>query len=76
MHKRMTITLEESVYQGLIRIVAPRRRSQFIENAIRPLVSEEDIEADYAALAADERQNVEAREWMNGLIGDIPHESW
>jgi metal-responsive CopG/Arc/MetJ family transcriptional regulator len=76
MHHRMTITLEESVYQNLKRMVAPRHRSQFIEDAIRPLVSDAELEADYAALAADEKQNAEASEWMNGLIKDMPDETW
>jgi metal-responsive CopG/Arc/MetJ family transcriptional regulator len=75
-HHRMTITLEETVYRNLLRMVAPRRRSQFIEDAIRPLVSDDELEADYAALAADEKNNAEALEWMEGLIGDIPHETW
>ena len=72
MQHRMTITLDSEVYKGLQRYVAPRKRSQFIENAIRPLLnqSEADLEAGYAAMAADEEGEREALEWINGLIGD------
>ena len=72
MQHRMTITLDAEVYKGLQRYVAPRKRSQFIENAIRPLLnkSEADLEAGYAAMAANEEANAEALEWINGLIGD------
>jgi metal-responsive CopG/Arc/MetJ family transcriptional regulator len=62
MHHRMTITLEDSVYRNLLRTVAPRRRSQFIEDAIRPLVSEDELDADYAAMAADQEREAEAKE--------------
>ena len=72
MQHRMTITLDTEVYKGLQRYVAPRKRSQFIENAIRPLLnqSEADLEAGYAAMAADEQREREAHEWTEGLIGD------
>ena len=35
MHKRMTITLDEAVYEGLYRTVGKRRISQFIEDLVR-----------------------------------------
>jgi predicted CopG family antitoxin len=34
MHKRMTITLDEAVYEGLYRTVGKRRMSQFIEDLL------------------------------------------
>jgi len=34
------------------------------------------MEESYAAMAADEEREAEAREWINGVIGDIPHEPW
>ena len=36
MHKRMTITLDEAVYEGLYRTIGKRRMSQFIENLQHP----------------------------------------
>ena len=79
MQHRMTITLDTEVYKGLQRYVAPRKRSQFIENAIRPLLnqSEADLEAGYAAMAADEAENADARDWIDGLMGDcLDDEAW
>ena len=38
MHKRMSITLDEAVYEGLYRHVGKRRMSQFIEDLVRPYV--------------------------------------
>ena len=37
MHKRMTITLDEAVYEGLYRTIGKRRMSQFIEDLLRPM---------------------------------------
>ena len=34
MHKRMTITLDEVVYDGLYRTIGKRRMSQFIEDLV------------------------------------------
>ena len=36
MHKKMTITLDEEVYDGLWRTIGKRRMSQFIEDLLRP----------------------------------------
>ena len=38
MHRIMTITLDEAVYEGLYRTVGRRKMSQFIEDLLRPLV--------------------------------------
>ncbi len=72
----MTITIDEEVYRGLHRMVSPRRRSQFIEDAIRPLVSQEALEEGYRAMAANEEEEAEAREWMEGMVQDFNDEAW
>lgn len=38
MHKKMTITLDEAVYEGLWRTIGKRKMSQFIEDLLRPHV--------------------------------------
>jgi hypothetical protein len=54
MQKKLTITVDAAVYEGLYRTVGPRRISQFIEDLVRPHVLDEDLEAAYAQMAADE----------------------
>lgn len=71
MHKRMTITLDEAVYDGLYRRVGKRRMSQFIEDAIRPLVLDTTLDDGYRAMAADKDREAEATEWCNALSGDM-----
>jgi predicted CopG family antitoxin len=76
MQKKLTITIDEHVYEGLHSVIGPRKISRFIENLVRPHVTDEDLEAGYAAQAADERDEAEALEWIEGTSGDVGDESW
>jgi hypothetical protein len=69
-HKRMTITLDEAVYDGLYRNVGKRRMSQFIEDLVRPHVSGSALDAGYAQMACDTTRDAEAAEWINALSND------
>ena len=65
MHKRMTITLDEAVYDGLYRTIGKRRMSQFIEDLLRPHVMGSTLDAGYKAMAANQAREAEALEWSN-----------
>lgn len=71
MHKRMTITLDETVYDGLYRTVGKRRISQFIEDLLRPHVLDASLDEGYRAMAADKERETEALEWCNSLVRDM-----
>ncbi len=71
MHKRMTITLDEVVYEGLYRTVGKRRMSQFIEDLLRPHVVDTALDEGYRAMAADKAREAEAMEWCNSIAGDM-----
>jgi predicted CopG family antitoxin len=75
MHRKMTITLDEAVYEGLYRTVGKRRMSQFIEDLVRPHVLGASLDDGYRAMAADETREAEAQEWCNGLAGDMANET-
>ena len=70
MHKRMTITLDEDVYDGLYRTVGKRRISQFIEDVLRPHVAISALDEGYRAMADDADREVEASQWIEALAGD------
>ena len=70
MKRKLTITVSESVYQGLHRTVGKRRISQFIEKLALPYVVPLDIEAAYREMAADDARERDAMEWSEGLIAD------
>lgn len=75
MHRKMTITLDEAVYEGLYRTVGKRRMSQFIEDLVRPHVLDTALDEGYRAMAADPARETEAREWCDALAGDMADEA-
>lgn len=50
MHKRITVTLDEAVYEGLYWMVGRRRISQFIEDRVRPPVEGTSLDEGYRAV--------------------------
>ena len=75
MHKKMTITLDEAVYDGLWRTIGKRRMSQFIEDLLRPHVLTTTLDDGYKAMAADQEREAEAISWCNALAKDMTHEA-
>ncbi len=71
MSKRLTITLDADVYEGLHSIVGQDRISRFLDDLGRPHVVAQDVSAGYAAMAADEAREAEAEDWAEGLVGDV-----
>ena len=65
MHRKLTITLDDGVYQGLHRKVGRGQISQFIEALVRPHVVETDpLEALYREAAEDAELEAEALAWI------------
>ena len=71
MQKKLTITLDERVYEGLHKVVGRRRISRFIEGLVRPYVLRQDLEAAYQQMGQDEVREAEALEWSEATIGDV-----
>jgi len=71
MQKKLTITVDELVYDGLYRVVGPRQISKFIEELVRPHVLGRDLDDAYRQIAQDEQRESEALEWAEATIGDI-----
>lgn len=75
MQKKLTITLDERVYDGLHQIVGRRRISRFIQELVRPHVVDADLEQAYRLMAQDEQREKDALEWAEGTlegVGDEP----
>jgi len=75
MQRKLTITVDAAVYDGLYRTVGARRISQFIEDLVKPHVLDEDIFTAYAQMACDEAREADAEEWSNALIPDVSDEA-
>lgn len=74
MTKKLTITIDDEVYDGLYRHVGRRKISRFLENLARPHVVDADLEDAYRDMASDEAREAEADEWTEGLIDDVADE--
>lgn len=74
MQKKLTISIDEQVYEGLYKVAGRDGISQFIENLVRPYVIRDDLDAAYKQMAADEEREREALEWSEFLIGDVTDE--
>jgi len=74
MQKKLTITVDEKVYDGLYKRIGQRRISHFIEDLVRPHVLDKELELAYAQMAKDEKRETEASEWIEGVVGDVSDE--
>ena len=75
MQKKLTVTIDEEVYEGLREVIGPRKISRFIEDLVRPHVVKKDIYAAYEEMAADQLRESEALEWAEATIGDVNDEA-
>jgi hypothetical protein len=74
MQKKLTISVDAEVYEGLHTVIGRRRISRFLTELARPHVVGRDLRAGYAAMAADEARERDADAWVEGLIGDVADE--
>ena len=70
MHKKLTISIDEQVWDGLYTVVGKGAISQFIENLLRPHVIKDELDAAYKLMAEDEERETEALGWAEDLIGN------
>jgi predicted CopG family antitoxin len=75
MQKKLTITVDQRVYEGLHTVIGRRKISQFIESLVRPHVLGKDLEAAYEKMAQEEGREAEALEWAEATMGDVADEA-
>ena len=73
--KKLTITVDDDIYEGLYRKIGPRRISRFLQALARPHVLDSDLETAYREMAADEVREAEAEEWAESLLSDVADET-
>ncbi len=74
MQKKLTLTIDEEVYNGLHSVIGPRKISNFIEDLVRPHVLKRDMYTAYAEMAAETEREYQAEEWAEGAFGDSYNE--
>jgi len=71
MQKKLTLTVDVEVYEGLRKIIGPRKISKFIEELVRPHVVRPNLEAAYAKMARDKKREGEAMDWAESTFADM-----
>lgn len=71
MQKKLTITVDSKVYEGLHTVIGRGNISQFLERLARPYVLNKDLVASYRDMANDSEREAEASEWIENLAQDI-----
>ena len=75
MQKKLTITIDEQVYEGLYAVIGRRRISRFIEDLVRPYVLYQELEPAYKQIAQDKEREAEALHWAEATMGDVSDEA-
>lgn len=70
MHKKLTITVDEEIYDGLHKVIGRRKISRFVEALVRPHVVKHELESAYAEMAKDKAREEEAFEWARAFLED------
>ena len=74
MQKKLTITVDEEVYEGLYKSIGPRKISKFVEDLVRPHVVRPNLESAYAEMAKDTKREKEALAWAEATFRDVARE--
>ncbi|MDP1992581.1 MAG: hypothetical protein Q8K00_16355 [Syntrophales bacterium] len=75
MQKKLTITIDEEVYEGLRKTIGPRKIGRFVQEIVRPHIVRPNPEAAYAEMAKDRKREKEAAEWAENTFKDVAHET-
>lgn len=76
MQRKLTITLDESVYNGLYELAGKGNISRYIESLVRPHIIGITLEQGYKAMARDSEREREAEVWSEATIGDVADDMW
>ena len=71
MQKKLIVTVDEEVYEGLRKTIGPRKISRFIQELVRPHVVRTNLESTYAEMARDSKREEEAMELTESTFKDV-----
>lgn len=76
MRRKLTISIDEQLYNALYHIVGKRKISRFIEDLVKPKVINEELELAYQQMAEDSLREEEALQWSEGTFEEFHNETW
>jgi predicted CopG family antitoxin len=68
MQKKLTITIDEEIYNKLYSLVGSRKISKFIEEVVKPYLVSNSLSDAYSSMSNDQEREEQANEWINGLL--------
>ena len=74
MQKKLTITVDEAVYNGLHKTIGPRKISKFVEELVSPHVIRPNLELAYSQMSKDKKREADALKWAETTFKDIARE--
>jgi hypothetical protein len=75
MRKKLTVTIDAEVYEGLRKNIGTRKISRFIEELVRPHVIQPNLETAYAEMGKDKKREKKALEWAEMTFKDLTDET-
>lgn len=76
MPRKLTILLDDQIYERLHASAGRRRVGRYVEQLVRDRLLHEDLDGAYAALAADEQREADALAWAEATLEDVDDEAW
>lgn len=76
MNRKLTISIDAAVYDGLHALIGRGNIGKFLENLARPFVLDDALATSYKAMAADEARERGADPWTESLTPDLGDEAW
>jgi hypothetical protein len=70
MTRKLTISIDDRVYDGLHAVIGRGHIGKFLEELARPFVVTDSLAAAYAEMTADAARDAEADEWCEFLAAD------
>lgn len=74
MQKKLTLTVDKEIYEGLYKTIGSRKISKFVEKLVRPHVVRPNLELAYSQMAKDKKREADALEWAETTFKDIARE--
>jgi hypothetical protein len=76
MTKKLTISIDDRVYDGLHAVIGRGNIGKFLEDLARPFVVTDDLAAAYIEMSSDDAREGEADKWCDALAGDGFDAAW
>ena len=73
MQKKLTISVDEEVYEGLHDVIGRREISTLVEELAAPHVVRPGLDSEYEMMGKDKVREAKALEWIEGTFRDSAH---